>query len=276
MPTTRARARASAPCRLFELPDELLLCIGEHTYSQHLPDALRLSQTSKKWRALLAPVQQKAVARRLRWRVYADGDHRRVHPGGDEAPHAGAEGDAPRWCSGESLLPQTGRSKFCIRITGADDGVGYHRIGVCDASGKAGWGFNPCTGRLMTVRHDQGVLGVPAPLDLGEELAYPDHDQTHLWYDADGEQLMSSLHDVGLDDDDPELDPVGLVIEIAYRPEAGLVRFRVGNGRPVILSGFGAPLRLRPWAFLMFPEDRIKFEQPYVEYDAEYEKTVAS
>ena len=86
---------------------------------------------------------------------------------------------------------------------------------------------------------------------------------------------MSSLHDVGLDDDDPELDPVGLVIEIAYRPEAGLVRFRVGNGRPVILSGFGAPLRLRPWAFLMFPEDRIKFEQPYIEYDAEYKKTVA-
>ena len=221
MPTTRARARASAPCRLFELPDELLLCIGEHTYSQHLPDALRLSQTSKKWRALLAPVQQKAVARRLRWRVYADGDHRRVHPGGDEAPHAGAEGDAPRWCSGESLLPQTAaRSSAFASRARTMSGL---PPSACDASGKAGWGFNPCTGRLMTVRHDQGVLGVPAPLDLGEELAYPDHDQTHLWYDADGEQLMSSLHDVGLDDDDPELDPVGLVIEIAYRPEAGLV-----------------------------------------------------
>ena len=87
---------------------------------------------------------------------------------------------------------------------------------------------------------------------------------------------MSSLHDVGLDDDDPELDPVGLVVEIAYRPEAGLVEFRVGDGRPVILSGFGAPLRLRPWVHVLYPGDRVKFEQPYIEYDAEYEKPVAS
>ena len=267
MPTTRARARASAPCRLFELPDELLLCIGEHTYSQHLPDALRLSQTSKKWRALLAPVQQKAVARRLRWRVYADGDHRRVHPGGDEAPHAGAEGDAPRWCSGESLLPQTGRSKFCIRITGADEGVGYHRIGVCDAHGRCGWGFNPCSGKLLRVLQDEGfdsTSGAP-PLHTA---SYPGHDQTHLWYDADGEQLMSTLRGTPPDDDDRD-DPSGLAIRIEYRPEAGLVIFCVGDGLPVTLSGFGAPLRLRPWAYTMYEEDRLAFERRFIEYDAE-------
>ena len=257
MPTTRARARASAPCRLLELPDELLLSIGEHTYSQHLPDALRLLQTCKRWRAILAPVQQKAAVRRLRWRVtgaFEDGSHM-------------------RWCTGQSPLPQTGRSKFCIRITGADEGVGYHRIGVCDAHGRCGWGFNPCSGKLLRVLQDEGfdsTSGAP-PLHTA---SYPGHDQTHLWYDADGEQLMSTLRGTPPDDDDRD-DPSGLAIRIEYRPEAGLVIFRVGDGLPVTLSGFGAPLRLRPWAYTMYEEDRLAFERRFIEYDAEFKNIVA-
>ena len=253
MPTTRARARASAPCRLLELPDELLLSIGEHTYSQQLPTALRLLQTCKRWRAILAPVQQKAAVRRLRWRVYPDANL--------------------RWRMGESLLPQTGRSKFCIRITGADEGVGYHRIGVCDAHGRCGWGFNPCSGKLLRVLQDEGfdsTSGAP-PLHTA---SYPGHDQTHLWYDADGEQLMSTLRGTAPDDDDRD-DPSGLAIRIEYRPEAGLVIFCVGDGLPVTLSGFGAPLRLRPWAYTMYEEDRLAFERRFIEYDAEFKNIVA-
>ena len=174
---------------------------------------------------------------------------------------------------GESLLPQTGRSKFCIRITGADEGVGYHRIGVCDAHGRCGWGFNPCSGKLLRVLQDEGfdsTSGAP-PLHTA---SYPGHDQTHLWYDADGEQLMSTLRGTPPDDDDRD-DPSGLAIRIDYRPEAGLVIFRVGDGLPVTLSGFGAPLRLRPWAYTMYEEDRLAFERRFIEYDVEFMSIVA-
>ena len=76
-------------------------------------------------------------------------------------------------------------------------------------------------------------------------------------------------------DDDDRDDPSGLAIRIEYRPEAGLVIFRVGDGLPVTLSGFGAPLRLRPWAYTMYEEDRLAFERRFIEYDAEFKNIVA-
>ena len=90
--------------------------------------------------------------------------------------------------------------------------------------------------------------------------AFPGHHREHLWFDSDGEQLASR---------DDDADPTGVEVHIEYRPEAGLVTFRVGDGPPVTLSGFGAPLRLKPWAYLMYEQDCVAFEQPYIEYSNE-------
>ena len=248
MPTTRARSRARAEaCALLELPDELLLCIGESAFS-HLPSALRLVQTCKRWRQILAPVQQKAVARRLRWNGAMG-----LHVGGSHTTRNS-------WNGAADLLPQTGVSKFCLRITSACDGTGYHRVGICDGDDTFGWGFNPCTGSLMREQRDSDQRDVSDDESDDDTSAFPGHHREHLWFDSDGEQLASR---------DDDADPTGVEVHIEYRPEAGLVTFRVGDGPPVDLSGFGAPLRLKPWAFLMYEEDNVAFEQPYIEYSEE-------
>lgn len=245
MPTTRARSRA-APCRLLELPDELLVYIGEYTYSD-LPAALRLVQTCKRWRQILAPVQQKAVARRLRWND-AVGLHIR-----------GAPYTYERYFAGD-LLPQTGVSEFCLRITSASDRVGYHRVGICVGDETFSWGFNPCTGSLLRERRS-GVF---------DTSAFPGHHGEHIWFGSNGERLQASRHTAdGHTADVEPVDPTGVEVHIKYRPEAGLVTFRVGDGTPVTLSGFGAPLRLRPFALLMYETDGVAFAQPYIEYSNE-------
>ena len=256
MPTTRARSRARAEaCGLLELPDELLLYIGEFAFSD-LPSALRLQQTCKRWRQILAPVQQKAVARRLRWNDAAG-----VHLVGSHTKRSviGASNNTS-WYAAVNLLPQTGVSKFCLRITRACDGTGYHRVGICDGDDTFGWGFNPCTGSLMREQRDSDQRDVSDDESDDDTSAFPGHHREHLWFDSDGEQLASR---------DDDADPTGVEVHIEYRPEAGLVTFRVGDGPPVTLSGFGAPLRLKPWAFLMYEEDNVAFEQPYIEYSEE-------
>jgi hypothetical protein len=59
-------------------------------------------------------------------------------------------------------LPCSGRWRWSVTVTAAAHDAGYHRIGVCNAAGTAGWGYNPCSGTVFIEAHDatEGVRNI--------------------------------------------------------------------------------------------------------------------
>ena len=178
---TRARARATAAAAaapLLGLPEDLELYVARLTLADHLPAALRLSQTCTALRSRLAVLLPDAAARRLRWVPSLSGGMT-VR---DRSLVARPARDDIAWAAGE-LLPTTGTSTWTMKV----DNSGWHsacgvRIGVSDADARHAWGLRLYSGTLYRFvraagqqqrreepREEDGLLLPPGALSCARE-----------------------------------------------------------------------------------------------------------
>jgi hypothetical protein len=183
------------------------------------------------------------------------------------------------WAAGETL-PKKGHSAWTICVERADDEMGDHVIGVCDASTKNAWGLLLSSGELRRFQRDtmrkafvdlreshplspirllfclmMRGHGLPAgclPLlhcfGSAKTVGKPTRGEPPAgWPDGMGTRVLAG--DEGARTTDGKV--TGALIEVLVDHDAGTLAFSVNGGpREVALEGFPRGAALRPWATL--------------------------
>ena len=143
------------------------------------------------------------------------------------------------------------RSSWSVRIEQSRLNEGYLFVGVCDAQGQFAWGLHPCSGLLYRLSRDatSGQISFNVPPPKG----YPDGDRAQVLVDRYGrpENLCGKAH--------------GAIITCRLDEEpltgAGVLAFSVNGGRTIkALHGFPAGAKLRRWALVVDPGDKVIVE----------------
>ena len=260
--SARLAARQPQPLgRLAILPDEIFLAIAYHLLALDLPTCLRFRLCCKELRSTIdvaragerRSVRAEAEARRLQWDEVPNGI---ISSDGLVLTRMRGQNNASDVCWAQGpLLPVAGKTSWAIEVEHSFENEGFLNVGVCDAAGRIHWGLNCAYGRLF--RYHRGANGKqvirlppPAPPD-----GWPDGHRTFTMMDEAGNRI--NLYRKA----------AGTVIEVLVDHDEGVLSFRI-NGGPVreALTGFpkGAAGQLRPWARLIYSEDRVRFTSPYM------------
>ena len=230
---------------LLALPDDLMLVVARHALAIELPAALRLLQTCTVLHARLDVVIRAEVkALRLCWLEVV------LHSIGDDGLtlHVlGSHGDKLPYAAGP-LLPTVGRSTWAVRVETSLSNVGLLHLGVCDAACRSTWSLELNEGRLH--REDTVARKHVPPPD-----GFPDGHWKQVLFDSEGkpERLYKRAN--------------GAIIEICLDHDAGTLSLGV-NGGPMqrALAGFPVGAAMRPYAWLPFYRDAVRYVRPYIQH----------
>jgi len=208
-----------------ELPNDVLLAVGEAILALNLPAALQLRAASVHHRQLLESLKAKAEQRRLRWLPQLS-SLPSTHPAFYQICN---EGRTVRrvpfhrgwvWAVG-SLLPTQGKSSWRVRVDqlGEISKGGSLCIGVADEAARNAWGLSIPSGQLHISQRDaEGHPVIPA-----EPAPKP-------FPNGDGAQVLEYRNHRLVD---PNSFPCnGWIIEVLLDHDKGTLAFRINDDPP--------------------------------------------
>ena len=142
-------------------------------------------------------------------------------------------------------------TSWTVRVEESRLNEGFFFIGVCDSTGECAWGLHPKSGLLYRLSRDldTGQITFDAPPPAG----YPDGCKSRVMINAKGKPTNLRGRARGA--------LITCKMEADARTGRGILLYSI-NGGPVLtgLGGFPLKAKMRRWALICDPRDKIVIE----------------